>query len=47
MFLHFERENFEYFMRQRLLFEMEQQVTGIKHRYLSLNEIFAAEKEVA
>jgi NAD+ kinase len=47
LFKHFERENFEYFTRQRLLFEMEQQVTGIKQRHLSLNEIFAAEKEVA
>ena len=47
MFQHFERENYEYFMRQRLLFEMEQQVTGITHKHLSLNEIFAAEKEVA
>jgi hypothetical protein len=26
---------------------MEQQVTGLKHHHLSLNEIFAAEKEVA
>jgi NAD+ kinase len=47
LFKHFERENYEYFTRQRLLFEMEQQVTGIKQRHLCLNEIFAAEKEVA
>ena len=47
LFRHFERENFEFFNRQRLLFEMEQQVSAIKHRHLSLNEIFVAEKEVA
>lgn len=47
MFRHFERENFEFFNRQRIQFQMDQQVTGLKHRYLSLNEIFVAEKEVA
>lgn len=42
-----ERENFEYFMRQRLLFEMDNPVTGTSHRQYSLNEIFVAEENVS
>lgn len=47
MFKHLERENFEFFHRQRLLFELEDQATNRKFQQLSLNEIFVAEKNVS
>jgi len=47
MMRYIERENFEYFMRQRLLFEMDSAVTETKHRHYSLNEIFVAEENVS
>ena len=46
MMRYIERENFEYFYRQRLLFEMDRAVTGTTHRQYSLNEIFVAEENV-
>jgi len=47
MMRYIERENFEYFMRQRLLFEMDNAVTGTTHKQYSLNEIFVAEENVS
>ena len=41
-----ERENFEYFYRQRLLLEMKDD-DGKKHKKYSLNEIFVAEENVS
>ena len=41
-----ERENFEYFYRQRLLLEMKDD-SGKKHKKYSLNEIFVAEENVS
>jgi NAD kinase len=38
-----EKENFEYFYRQRINFQMESPVTGEKINKLVLNEIFVAE----
>ena len=40
-----ERENFEYFFRQRLLLEMKDD-DGKKHKKYSLNEIFVAEENI-
>ena len=42
-----ERENFEFFSRQRLLFEMHNEMQGTTHRQYSLNEIFVAEENVS
>ena len=47
MMRYIERENFEFFNRQRLLFEMDNEMTGISHRQYSLNEIFVAEENVS
>ena len=47
MMRYIERENFEYFMRQRLLFEMDSAITGMRHHQYSLNEIFVAEENVS
>ena len=41
-----ERQNFEFFSRQRLLFEMNSD-RGESHRQYSLNEIFVAEENVS
>ena len=41
-----EKENFEYFYRQRLGFNMRRQDTGDKVSKLVLNEVFASEKDV-
>ena len=38
-----EKENFEYFYRQRINFSMESPATGEKINKLVLNEIFVAE----
>ena len=40
-------ENFEFFFRQRLLFDMNSEITGINHKQYSLNEIFVAEEVVS
>ena len=47
MMRYIERENFEFFDRQRLLFEMDNEMTGHSHRQYSLNEIFVAEENVS
>lgn len=47
MMRYIERENFEFFFRQRLLFEMEQEATGEILQQRSLNEIFVAEEQVS
>ena len=47
MMRYIERENFEFFTRQRLLFEMNNEVTGHEHKQYSLNEIFVAEENVS
>ena len=47
MMRYIERENFEFFDRQRLLFEMDNEMTGHHHRQYSLNEIFVAEENVS
>jgi len=47
MMRYIERENFEFFDRQRLLFEMENEMTGHNHKQYSLNEIFVAEENVS
>ena len=40
-----EKENFEYFYRQRINFQMESPMTGEKINKLVLNEIFVAEQD--
>ena len=45
IFDNLEKENFEYFYRQRLNFSMESPVTGELTNKLVLNEIFVAEKD--
>ena len=47
MMRYIERENFEFFTRQRLLFEMNNELTGHEHKQYSLNEIFVAEENVS
>ena len=48
MFRYIERENFEFFYRQRLLFEMDSMDPEEEPiRKLSLNEIFVAEQKVS
>ena len=47
MMRYLEMENFEFFYRQRLLFEMDSEITGKKHEQYSLNEIFVAEENVS
>ena len=47
MMRYIERENFEFFSRQRLLFEMDCEMTGASHKQYSLNEIFCAEENVS
>ena len=48
MFRYIERENFEFFYRQRLLFEMDSMDPDEEPiRKLSLNEIFVAEQKVS
>ena len=46
MFEQLDRENFEYFYRQRVNFHMEQPTTGEKLDKLVLNEIFVSEQEI-
>lgn len=45
IFNNLEKENFEYFYRQRINFAMTSPVTGEVTNKLVLNEIFAAEKD--
>jgi NAD kinase len=45
IFDNLEKENFEYFYRQRINFTMEAPLTGETTSKLVLNEIFAAEKD--
>lgn len=45
IFDNLEKENFEYFYRQRLNFSMESPTTGERVNKLVLNEIFVAEKD--
>lgn len=40
-----EKDNFEYFYRQRINFQMESPATGEKINKLVLNEIFVAEQD--
>lgn len=47
MMRYIEQENFEFFTRQRLLFEMNNEMTGDVHKQYSLNEIFVAEENVS
>lgn len=47
MLKHLQRENFDFFERQRTALTMEEQVTGNKFTQLSLNEIFCAEKNIS
>jgi len=44
---HLDRENFEFFDRQRLHFVMDNPTNGQHFEALSLNEIFVGEKNVA
>ena len=46
MMRYIERENFEYFYRQRLLFNQHSETTGEVHQQHCLNEIFVAEENV-
>lgn len=43
IFDNLEKENFEYFYRQRINFQISEPGTGIKTNKLVLNEIFVAE----
>lgn len=45
LFDNLEKENFEYFYRQRVNFSMESPTTGERINKLVLNEIFVAEKD--
>ena len=47
MMRYLDMENFEFFFRQRLLFDMNSEITGMNHKQYSLNEIFVAEEVVS